>query len=58
MKPLPDTDRFSALLKCQDPDGELYFLSLARDRVTVSSCTDDRIMKQVGQWTDPVPALV
>jgi hypothetical protein len=52
-----DADHFSALLKCHDPDGEFYFISLARDRITVSSYTDDRIRKQVEAWTDEVPAL-
>jgi hypothetical protein len=57
VKHLPDADHFSVLLKCHDPDGELYFLSLARDRVTLSSYTDDRIRKCVELWTDGVPAL-
>jgi hypothetical protein len=54
---LPDADHFSVILKCHDPNGELYFLSLARDRVTVSSYTDDAIKKKVEMWTDSVPAL-
>jgi hypothetical protein len=57
VKHLPGADLFSVLLKCHDPDGELYFLSLARDRVTLSSYTDDRIRKCVELWTDGVPAL-
>jgi len=54
---LPDADHFSVILKCHDPNGELYFLSIARDRVTVSSYTDDAIKKKVESWTDGVPAL-
>jgi len=57
VKHLPAADLFSVLLKCHDPDGELSFLSLARDRVTVSSYTDDEIRKRVERWTDTVPAL-
>jgi hypothetical protein len=57
VKHLPDADLFSVLLKCHDPDGELYFLSLARDRITVSSYTDDGIRKNAGKWADTVPAL-
>jgi hypothetical protein len=57
VKHLPGADLFSVTLKCHDPDGELYFLSLARDRMTLSSYTDDRIRKQVGQWSDTVPVL-
>ncbi|MCK9579043.1 MAG: hypothetical protein M0Q92_01165 [Methanoregula sp.] len=52
-----ETDHFSVLLKCHDANGELYFLSMARDRVTVSSYTDDAIRKRVEAWTDSVPAL-
>jgi hypothetical protein len=55
---LPDTDHFSVILKCHDPNGEFYFLSLARDRVTVSSYTDDEILKQVEFWKDSIPALL
>jgi hypothetical protein len=54
---LRDADLFSVLLKCHDPDGEVYFLSLARDRVTLSSYTDDGIKKRVETWTATVPAL-
>jgi hypothetical protein len=54
---IPDNDLFSVILKCHDPGGELYFLSIARDRVTVSSYTDDEIRRRVEQWTDGVPAL-
>jgi hypothetical protein len=39
-------------------EGELYFLSLARDRLTLSSYTDDRIRKNIEKWTDDMPALV
>jgi hypothetical protein len=57
VKHLPDADLFSVLLKCHDPGGELYFLSIARDRVTLSSYTDDSIRKRVETWTDGVPEL-
>ena len=55
---IPENDLFSVILKCHDPGGEMYFLSIARDRVTVSSYTDDKIRRRVEQWTDKVPALV
>jgi hypothetical protein len=57
VKHIPAADHFSVLLKCHDPDGELYFLSIARDRVTVSSYNDDGIRKRVEKWTDGVPEL-
>jgi hypothetical protein len=54
---LPDADLFSVTLKCHDPDGELYFLSLARNRVTLSSYHADAIRTRVERWTDRVPEL-
>jgi hypothetical protein len=57
VKHLPTSDLFSVTLKCHDPDGELYFLSIARDRVTLSSYTDDSIRKRGEKWTASVPAL-
>ncbi len=57
VKHLPAADLFSVMLKCHDPNGELYFLNLARDRITLSSYTDDGIREKVEQWTDSVPFL-
>jgi hypothetical protein len=57
VKHLKDADLFSVTMKCHDPSGELYFLSLARDRITISSYTDDAILKKVEKWTVNVPAL-
>jgi hypothetical protein len=54
---LPGADHFSVILKCHDPGGEMYFLSLARDRITVASYTDDAIRRNVGKWTERIPAL-
>jgi hypothetical protein len=57
VKHLRESDLFSVTLKCHDPSGELYFMSLARDRITISSYTDDAILKRVEAWTDSVPEL-
>ena len=54
---IPDTDLFSVILKCHDPNGELYFLSIARNRVTLSSYSDDGIRARVEKWADGVPEL-
>jgi hypothetical protein len=54
---IPDSDLFSITLKCQDPGGELYYLSIARNRVTISSYSDDAIRTRISQWNDSVPAL-
>jgi len=57
VKHLKESDLFSITLKCHDPTGELYFLSLARDKITVSSYTDDAIRKRVELWADSMPEL-
>jgi hypothetical protein len=54
---LLDADLFSVTLKCHDPNGELYFLSLARNRVTLSSYNNDEIRKRVEKWSGEVPEL-
>jgi len=58
VKHIPGADLFSVTLKCHDPDGGIYFLSIARDRVTLSSYSDEGIRTRVGMWADGVPALV
>jgi hypothetical protein len=57
VKHIPGADLFSVTLKCHDPDGEIYFLSIARDRVTLSSYSDDGIRTRIETWADSVPAL-
>ena len=54
---MPDADLFSVTLKCHDPELGFYFISIARDRVTVSSYSDNAIRKRVEQWSDGVPGL-
>jgi len=43
--------------KCHDLKGDLYFLNIARDRVTLSSYKDDQIRYRVEMWADGVPGL-
>lgn len=57
VKRLPDADLFSVMLKCHDPMGELYYLNIARDRMTLSSYSDDAIRERVERWVAGVPAL-
>ena len=47
-------DHFSVILKCHDAGGERFFMSLARDRITVASYTDDAILKNVARWTGQI----
>ena len=53
----PGADLFSATVKCHDPSGELYFVSLARDRITIASYENDAIRERVEEWTESVPEL-
>lgn len=53
----PDADLFAVTLKCNDPKSGLYFLSIARDRVTLSSYSNEGIRKPVEMWVDTIPGL-
>jgi hypothetical protein len=53
-----DADLFSVMLRCHDPNGELYFLHLSRHRITLSSYNDVAILRRVEEWSDSVPGLV
>jgi hypothetical protein len=50
-------DTYSVTLKCHDPNGELYFVNLSRQQVTISSYTDNSIRTRIETWADGVPAL-
>jgi len=52
-----DSEKFSASLKCHDPNGELYYVDFTRNRVRLSSYTDDLIQSKVETWADTVAAL-
>jgi len=54
---VPDADLFAVTLQCHDPDGSLWFFSVARDRITLSSYQDDAVKTRVGAWAKTVPAL-
>lgn len=53
----PGNETYSATLKCHDPNGELYMLTFSRDRVSLTSYSDDAIRTKVETWADTVPAL-
>ncbi|MCX6691088.1 MAG: hypothetical protein NTW33_03310 [Methanoregula sp.] len=48
---------FSAMVRCHDPNGELYNVTFTRARVTVQSYSDDVILAKVEIWADTVPEL-
>jgi hypothetical protein len=52
-----DGDTYSATLRCHDPNGELYFVSFSRNRVTLSSYEDESIRTVIETWADGVPQL-
>jgi len=53
----PANEAYSATLKCHDPNGELYLVTLTRNRVNLTSYSDDAIRTRVETWADGVAAL-
>ncbi len=53
----PELDGYSATLRCHDPNGEIYYVNFARDRLSVTSYSDDAILAKVDTWADTVTAL-
>jgi hypothetical protein len=53
----PSSETFSATLSCRDPNGEQYQVTIGRDRVNLTSYSDDAIRTKVETWADSVPAL-
>ena len=53
----PDEDSYSATLKCHDANGELYMVNFSRERMTVTSYSDDAILAKVETWADTVGVL-
>jgi len=52
-----ENDAFAATLKCHDANGELYMVNFSRDRVTLTSYSDEAIRTAVETWADTVPDL-
>ena len=53
----PEVDSYAATLKCHDANGELYNVTFSRERMTVTSYSDDAILARVETWADTVTAL-
>ncbi|MFA5376264.1 MAG: hypothetical protein WC455_11020 [Dehalococcoidia bacterium] len=53
----PETDSYSATIRCHDANGELYNVTLTRETMTVSSYSDDAILTRIETWADGVAAL-
>jgi len=50
-------DTYSATLTCRDPNGENFMVTINRDRVNLTSYSDDAIRTKVETWADGVAAL-
>ena len=50
-------DSYAATLKCHDANGEIYMVAFGRDRVSITSYSDDAIRTRVETWADTVAAL-
>jgi len=53
----PDHETYSATLKCRDPNGEIYLVTFARDRVSLTSYSDEVRLTKLETWADSVAAL-
>ena len=54
---MAEKETYSITLKCHDASGEIYYVTLGREQVRVSSYEDDSILALVETWADTVPAL-
>lgn len=50
-------EKFTSTLKCHDANGEIYYVNFSRDRVSLTSYSDEAIRSRVETWADNVPAL-
>jgi len=51
------SETYTATLNCRDPNGENYMVTFSRDRVSLTSYSDDAIRTKVETWADTVAAL-
>jgi hypothetical protein len=52
-----DNETYSATIRCHDPNGELFNLTFSRNRVSLTSYSDEAIRTKVETWADTVAAL-
>jgi hypothetical protein len=53
-----EKDTFSCTLKCHDPNSEIYYLTLTKEKARLTSYQDEAIRTKVETWADGVTALV
>jgi len=52
-----DNDNFYCQMKCHDANGEIYYITLTRKKVRISSYEDETIRTEIETWADSVAAL-
>ena len=52
-----DNETYSATIRCHDPNGELFNVTFNRNRVSLTSYSDETIRTKVETWADTVAAL-
>lgn len=50
-------EKYTASLKCHDANGEIYYVNFSRDRVSLTSYSDEAIRSRLETWADTVAAL-
>jgi len=50
-------DSYSCMIKCHDPNGEIYYVKFTREYVTISSYESDTIVTAIETWADGIPEL-
>jgi hypothetical protein len=50
-------ESYSCSLKCHDANGEVYYVTLSRDQIRITSYEDDAIRTKVETWADTKPEL-
>ncbi|MHC1626040.1 MAG: hypothetical protein ACXQTG_04340 [Methanoculleaceae archaeon] len=53
----PDDDLYYVRFRCHDAGGEIYYVTISRDRVRLTSYEDDAIRNTLEAWADGVMAL-
>ena len=56
--PFTGSRQFLGIVKCHDPNGEIYTVNFSRQQVTISSFEDDAIQTRIEVWADGVTALI
>lgn len=53
----PNEDSYYAMLRCHDPNGEIYYVIFTRDSVVLSNFSNDSIRTRFETWANGLAAL-